>query len=107
MFNVTPAEVHVKNSSDNPLAVTVLDENQSTRHTSQAHVLLAPNGETTVGSEDGLNMQSGDQVHGAQFRIQRSHGHGTVSFKPAAFVPERQPRLDPRRRDARPGEDDR
>lgn len=62
MFNVTPAEVHVKNSSDNPLAVTVLDENQSTRHTSQAHVLLAPNGETTVGSEDGLNMQSGDQV---------------------------------------------
>jgi hypothetical protein len=75
MFNVTQqngeesagelagiAEVHIKNSSDGPLAVTVLDENQSTRHTSQAHVLLAPNGETSIGAEDGLNMQSGDQV---------------------------------------------
>jgi hypothetical protein len=60
MVNV--AEAHILNPSDNPLAVTVIDVNLPTMETSRTQVMMGPNTEAHVGTDEGLTMRSGDQI---------------------------------------------
>jgi hypothetical protein len=55
-------EVHLVNSSDKDLAVTVVVTNMATLETSQADVFLAPNAEGRAGPDQGLKLHSGDQI---------------------------------------------
>jgi hypothetical protein len=55
-------QVDISNSSDQLLALTVIDVNASSQKTSSTQVLLPPNGQAHLGAEARLAMQSGDEV---------------------------------------------
>jgi 3-oxoacyl-ACP reductase-like protein len=55
-------QVEILNTSEQLLAVTVIDVNGPTQKTSSTQVLLQPNGRAHVGSEAGLAMESGDSI---------------------------------------------
>jgi len=55
-------QVEILNTSEQLLAVTVIDVNVPTQKTSSTQVLLQPNGRAHVGSEAGLAMESGDSI---------------------------------------------
>ena len=67
-------EVQLANSSDQPLFITVIDVNLPTMETSQTQIMLGPNAEAQVGADNGLKMQSGDQI------TLRSPGFSELTF---------------------------
>lgn len=61
----TPTSVNMANllnTSDRLLNITVIDFSASDQKTSQASMLLTPGGRLNFGPDNGLNMESGDQI---------------------------------------------
>ena len=58
----TPNRVEILNTSDQLLAVTVIDVNMPTQKTSSTQVMLPPNGHARIGVEASLAMESGDAI---------------------------------------------
>jgi hypothetical protein len=58
----TPNRVEILNTSDQLLAVTVIDVNMPTQKTSSTQVMLPPNGHARIGAEASLAMESGDAI---------------------------------------------
>ena len=52
----------ISNSSGKPLSITAIEVNLPTQETSQIQLLLGPGAQKHFGSEQGLKMNSGDQL---------------------------------------------
>jgi len=71
---ISVSDVHLSSSSDVPLFITVVDVSRPAMDTSQAQVMVGANAETQVGTDNGLRMQSGDQI------TLKSPGFSDVTF---------------------------
>jgi D-lyxose ketol-isomerase len=63
---VDPSQVvniaNIANSSDQPLALTIIAVNASTQKTAQVSLFLTPGGRQALGPDAGLRLDSGDQI---------------------------------------------
>lgn len=55
-------QADILNTSEQPLAVTLIDVSATTQRTSSTQVLLAPNGQAHITANTSLPMESGDAV---------------------------------------------
>jgi hypothetical protein len=55
-------QLDILNTSDQLLAVTVIDANPNTKKTASTQVLLPPNGQAHINTDSGLPLAAGDQV---------------------------------------------